>query len=102
MYILMYMYMYIRCPNQLHIYITFVSANTKRNKSKSGQVFYCLAHVLLEALNLETELGRAIDKRYIVWYSMLQTRDSPLKEPLAEITSHLVIIHPRFSSAFNA
>lgn len=53
------------CPNQPHIYITFVPANTKRNKSKSGQVFFCLAHVLLEALNLENEPSRAIDRRYI-------------------------------------
>lgn len=64
-YIHVHMYVYIGCPNQLHIYITFVPANTRQhNKSKSGQIFFCLAHVLLEALNLENELGRAIDKRY--------------------------------------
>lgn len=64
------------CPNQLHIYITFVPANTKRNKSKSGQVFFCVAHVLLGALNLENEPSRAIDYIYIyLRYTYVHTSD---------------------------
>lgn len=65
LYICMQIHEHYICPNQAHIYITFVPANIKRNKSKSGQVFFCLAHVLLEALNLENEPSRAIDRRYI-------------------------------------
>lgn len=86
------------CPNQAHIYITFVPANTKRNKSKSGQVFFCLAHVLLGALNLENEPSRAIDRRYNRRQTTQETIIS-IARVQTVISIQLVIIHPRISCA---